>query len=102
MKTQNHNQCPRCRYQYDVTYVVIMIEDCPNCGYHTQRRAHMPPARGILEMITSLVTLAIENTTNLSHLHRVLTQQAARVQRQEARQRNSNHGGPPPREEEWP
>lgn len=98
---QNGRKCPGCGYPMDVLYVVVMVEDCPNCHYHTQRRAHMPPMKGGLEMITNITTMAIERDTNLPKLHQVLVQQAARIERRQAKHRNNGNGGSPKREEEW-
>ncbi len=99
--TQNNNHCPRCEHPMNVLYAVVMVEDCPNCHYYTQRRAHMPLMKGGLEMITNITTLAIERGTNLPRLRQVLVQQAARVKRRQAKRRNKGNGGSPRREEDW-
>ena len=52
-------------------------------------------------MITHITTMAIERDTNLPKLRQVLVQQAARVERREARRRNRDNGGSPKRKEDW-
>jgi hypothetical protein len=94
--------CPKCGSdQFQVTYVLLKVEYCPDCSLYSQYRVATPPFQGGLDMIKRVTTTAIAGDHNLPGLQAVLAQCMASVQRRESKAKNRNHGGSPKREQDW-
>jgi hypothetical protein len=94
--------CPKCGSdQFQVTYVLLKVEHCPDCSLYSQYRVPTLPFTGGLDMIKRVTTTAIAGDHNLPGLQAVLAQSLAAVQRRESRIKNRNHGGSPKKEQDW-
>jgi len=94
--------CPQCGSdKLQVTYVLIKIEHCPDCSLYSQYRVPILPFEGGFDMITRVTDTYIEKSYDLTGLQVVLAQQSAKVERRQAKIKNSNHGGSPKREQDW-
>jgi len=94
--------CPQCDSdQFQVTYVLIKVEHCPDCSLYSQYRVPILPFQGGYDMITRVTDTTISKGYNLAGLQAVLTRQLAKVERRQAKIANRNNGGSPNQEKKW-